>query len=135
MELRLDRYDKQSQRTLGKLYVDGLLTCLTLEDTVRAPGVKIAGQTAIPYGRYRVTMTFSPKFLVLLPLVNDVPGFDGIRIHPGNTEENTEGCILVGQKTDGTSISGTSFAYGEIIMFIYHAWMSNQEIWLTIQDQ
>lgn len=140
MEIKLERFDKQPDRTIGKLSIQSdpngefLPTCFILEDTVRAPGVKVFGKTAIPAGRYKITMTFSQKFQVLLPLLNDVPMFDGIRIHPGNTEAETEGCLLTGQRTVGndTSIAGTSFAYGMVIMLIYHAWMSNEEIWITI---
>jgi hypothetical protein len=69
----------------------------TLEDKVRQTNeVKVYGKTAIPFGVYMITITLSPKFNRELPLINDVPGFQGIRIHPGNTAEDTEGCILVG---------------------------------------
>lgn len=104
MEVVLQRKDADQRRTLGELFIDGDSYCFTVEDAIRA--VKVEGQTAIPAGRYKVLLTFSPRAAsgVLwtpwpgyhLPLVVGVPGFEGIRIHAGNTAEQTEGCILVG---------------------------------------
>lgn len=95
MKLTLDRdlYDKDS--TLGDLFIDGVWECVTLEDQVR--DVKVKGDTAIPEGTYEVLLTHSPRFKRTLPLLVEVPGFDGIRIHPGNTHHDTEGCLLVGE--------------------------------------
>lgn len=83
--------------TIGKMYLDGIPFCDTLEDTVRPAGQKIYGETAIPAGKYKVIKTMSPRFKKLLPLICDVPGFSGVRIHAGNTAADTEGCILVGE--------------------------------------
>ncbi len=77
--------------------MDGVWECFTLEDRVRPAGVKVYGATAIPEGTYRVLVTPSPKFKRPLPLIVNVPGFDGIRIHPGNTHLDTDGCLLVGE--------------------------------------
>ena len=95
--------------TIGQLLVDGMEECFVLEDEVREiPGKpvsdwKIAGKTAIPKGTYNVGITYSNRFKRDLPILDDVPGFTGVRIHPGNTSEDTEGCILVGRgKTDRT---------------------------------
>jgi hypothetical protein len=70
----------------------------TLEDGLAVNGKKDPGNTCIPDGTYFVLLTWSPKFKRKLPLLIDVPGFDGIRIHPGNTSDDTEGCLLVGEK-------------------------------------
>lgn len=95
MELRLERAQYKPDSTIGRLYVDGRLECYTLEDGIRTN--KVFGETAIPAGRYAVAVTYSPHFRRNLPLVCDVPGFEGVRIHPGNKPADTLGCILVGR--------------------------------------
>lgn len=96
MKLLLQREPSTKNSTPGKLFIDGTFECYTLEDIVRARGVKVYGQTAIPAGTYQVLLTQSPRFKRVLPLLLNVPGFEGIRIHPGNKAEDTDGCILVG---------------------------------------
>ncbi|MCI1005197.1 DUF5675 family protein [Herbaspirillum sp. C7C8] len=96
MKLLLQREPSTKKSTAGKLFIDGQFECYTLEDVVRARGVKVYGQTAIPAGTYQVLLTQSPRFKRVLPLLLNVPGFEGIRIHPGNKAEDTDGCILVG---------------------------------------
>lgn len=95
MTMVLVRDDCTTTRTLGTLTFPDGFVCQTLEDPVRPDGVKFAGDTAIPAGRYPVTITKSTRFGYMLPLLSDVPMFSGIRIHPGNTTADTEGCILV----------------------------------------
>jgi hypothetical protein len=97
MKLDLLRVVLTSRCTIGVLRVNGTHQCFVLEDTVRGPGVKVPKETAIPAGTYRVEITHSPRFGVEMPLVLDVPGFAGIRIHPGNSKDDTEGCLLVGR--------------------------------------
>lgn len=80
--------------TIGKMLIDGAFFCYTLEDTIR--DTKIAGETAIPYGTYKVIVNMSNRFKRLMPLLLNVPNFEGVRIHNGNTKEHTHGCILVG---------------------------------------
>lgn len=95
--LTLKRIYPKEKYTIGELYIEGEYYCDTLEDTVREPDIKIAGKTAIPYGKYEVIVNRSPKFKRDLPLLLDVPNFEGIRIHRGNTDKDTSGCILVGE--------------------------------------
>lgn len=79
---------------IGEIYIDNILECFTLEDIPRT--FKIPGKTAIPAGTYDIELTYSPRFKCTLPLLKNVKGFEGIRIHAGNRAEDTEGCILVG---------------------------------------
>ena len=96
MKLKLARIFFGKKYTVGKLYIDGVYFCDTLEDTVREKGVKVWGQTAIPAGVYRMILAASPHFKRILPLLLDVPNFTTILIHGGTTEADTRGCLLVG---------------------------------------
>lgn len=96
MELLLKRVQLDPDVTIGELYVNGRFESFTVEDTVRPDGEKVYGKTAIPYGTYKIVITMSNRFKRLLPLLLNVPNFDGIRIHPGNTAADTDGCILPG---------------------------------------
>lgn len=115
MKMRLERSWCGPVCTIGTLTVDGVYECFTLEDVQRGTDGasvkdwKIHGETAIPYGAYNVLITPSVRFKRDLPLVENVPGFAGIRIHPGNTSADTEGCILVG-RTKGPAFVGESRA-------------------------
>ena len=107
MRLTLIRIANRPTYCIGKLYVDGVYVCDTLEDTDRGlddkmdveeiKKLKVYGKTAIPTGIYPVTITYSQKFKKNLPLLLNVKGYEGIRIHSGNTDKDTLGCILVGQ--------------------------------------
>ena len=94
MDLLLQRIEKTDKTTVGKLFIDGKFECYTLEDVERE--VKIKSETAIPKGHYDVIITLSNRFKRDLPLLLNVPNFEGIRIHSGNSNHDTEGCILVG---------------------------------------
>lgn len=111
MELWLHRDTLTAAMTLGKLYVNGVYQCEVCEDTFRGAAPKVPGRTCIPNGRYPVTLTQSPRFGRVLPMVNNVPGFQGIRIHPGNTPDDTEGCLLPGlvRSRDGVLESRKAF--------------------------
>ena len=105
MKLHLQRTERGDRYTMGRLAIDGEPFCDTLEPTDRhldaitmRPEQKVFGQTAIPTGTYPVVLTYSPRFKRTLPLIQDVPHFEGIRIHPGNTSADTAGCILVGRR-------------------------------------
>jgi len=107
MELKLERIARKSTYTIGKMYINGEYFCDTIEDVDRGlkqtddlnkiSSVKVKGQTAIPTGEYIVTKTFSTRFKRNMYLLNNVPGFEGIRIHSGNTEKDTEGCLILGK--------------------------------------
>ena len=90
--------------------IDTLYECFTLEDVERE--VKIPGKTAIPTGEYKLILDYSNRFKRIMPHILDVPGFEGVRIHSGNTDADTDGCILVGKTTkDGTvGLSRIAFA-------------------------
>ena len=106
--LTLLRTDREKDYTLGELYINDCFFCHTLEDTDRGlrqntplweiQATKVFGKTAIPAGEYTVRFTFSPRFQRMMLLVENVPGFEGIRIHAGNTAEDTNGCILLGDR-------------------------------------
>ena len=95
MKITLKRIFKGNQYTIGKLYIDGEYFCDTLEDAVRPE--KIKNETAIPAGTYDVILNMSNRFKKILPLLLKVPNYEGVRIHSGNTKEDTSGCILVGE--------------------------------------
>lgn len=114
MKIDLKRFEYGGTYTIGKLFIDGKYQCYALEDTVRelsgSPvwAWKVSGITAIPKGKYRVIIDYSNRFKKKLPHILDVPGFEGVRIHPGNSSENTEGCILLGTTWTGGDWIGQS---------------------------
>ena len=114
--------------TIGKLFVDGVFECYTLEDVVRPEGEKVFGETAIPYGEYDVTITYSPHFQRDLPLLLSVPNFEGVRIHPGNTAADTEGCLLVGESRDSTSIHNSRAAFDALFPKIRDAINAGEKV-------
>lgn len=157
MEIRIRRnsYESGAGYTLGRLFTDeGGYLCWVLEDEDRGlhQGMtplqvklaKVKGRTAIPRGRYLVTMEVSPKFKDRpyaepyggrLPLLHDVPGFDGILIHPGNTPDDTEGCLLPGMLKGG--IRGRVFdsvkAFQDLMdYYLWPAHQRKEQIWITI---
>lgn len=131
MKMMLDREVYTEESTIGSLYVEGVFECFTLEDKVRA--VKIKGTTAIPEGIYEVVVTYSNRFKRDLPLVKDVPGFDGIRIHPGNTAADTEGCVLVGIGKGKDLVTESRKAFDKLFEKIQEAVGNDDEITLTVQ--
>lgn len=114
MILTLKRVAFEKEYTIGKLYGDGTYLCDTLEDRVRENGVKVYGETAIPKGTYKLQWTYSPRFKRALPLLVDVPDFSGVRIHSGNTQHDTLGCILVGENKSKGSVSNSRATFARI---------------------
>lgn len=126
--------------TISSLLIDGNFECFVLEDVVReVPGRpvsewKIYGKTAIPRGRYRVKLTMSNRFKRVLPLLEGVPGYEGVRIHSGNKAEDTEGCLIVGDQQNGKTINGgTSMpALKRLMEKMTIADQNKEQIWITI---
>ena len=121
LELRLVREIFNPQNTIGSLFVEGEDFCWTLEDVIRPDGEKIPGKTAIPYGRYEVIINHSPKFGRLMPRLLNVPNFDGILIHKGNTEADTAGCVLVGYLLDDDHIEQSKEAFNDLFAILEKA--------------
>jgi hypothetical protein len=132
LNLELRRIDKQEGCTIGELYVDGVFECYTLEDAVREDGVKIAGRTAIPAGVYEVVISFSNRFQKLLPLLLHVPNYEGVRIHTGNTAEDTEGCVLLGKKRLTVSITESRLAFNRFFPKLQTAINNGKNVTITI---
>lgn len=109
MEIKVHRKYKKSAYTIGRMYIDGMFFCNTLEDKCRGLDdsmdideilkIKVYGKTAIPTGKYDVKYVMSPKFGRKMPRLQNVKGFEGILIHALNKPEETEGCIGVGLNT------------------------------------
>ena len=112
MLITIRRLYKTENSTIGELLVDGIWECFTLEDTERQ--IKIKGETAIPKGTYKVIINESNRFKRLLPLLINVPNFEGVRIHSGNTNHDTEGCILVGQTRNKNYIGQSRKAFEKL---------------------
>jgi hypothetical protein len=135
MELKVERKWKKDTYTVGRLYVDGKLFCNTLEDRVRELDreEKVYGETAIPAGRYRVIFNWSPKFGRNLPRLLEVPHFEGILIHPGNTAADSAGCILVGKNTSVGRLSESRNTSDRLNVLIEEAQRKGETIWITVE--
>jgi len=137
MKLRLKRPStSDASATIGELFVDGQFICYTLEDKDRlleSGGLKVKGDTAIPRGKYDVVITHSNRFDRLMPLLLDVPQFEGVRIHAGNTTSDTEGCILVGSYKRGNDFIGSSRpAYNALFEMLESAVEQGEKITLEV---
>jgi hypothetical protein len=138
MKMRLERLQRDPDVTIGALSVDGTFECWVCEDTVReVPGQpvsvwKLAGKTAIPAGTYAVDITLSARFKRDLPLLLDVPGFTGIRIHPGNTAEDTDGCLLPGDMRLAKSVGQSRVAFDRLFAQIRVAKVKGERITIEV---
>jgi hypothetical protein len=148
MELILERIAKRKAYTIGRLsirrqvldeYLPGIADdyfCDTLEPTWRdyANGAyKVKGRSAIPEGRYAVVISWSPKFKQWLPILLGVPNFDGIRIHAGNTSEDTEGCILIGKNRLVGQVLDSRIWLHRLKQKIVEAKGRGEPVWITIR--
>ena len=148
MELVLTRIAKRKAYTIGRLsiikevneeyktYEQEEYFCDTLEPTWRDyahGGRKIKGCSAIPEGRYAVVISWSPKMQKWLPILLGVPMFSGIRIHAGNTANDTEGCILVGQNLKKGMVLNSNIWLHRLKQKIVEAKGRGEAVWLTIK--
>lgn len=125
-ELRLKRTLKDPSYTIGDLYLNNSLFCKVLEDPIRDLNndgdltdngeQKVYGQTAIPKGAYNVIINMSTRFKKEMPLLLNVPSFEGVRIHAGNTVADTHGCLLVGMKSGKGNISESKVAFDKLMI-------------------
>lgn len=137
MLIRIKRIAKKHDYTIGNMYINGEYFCDTLEPTDRGlkqadslsdiKKNKVKGKTAIPTGLYYILLNYSPKFKKILPYIDNVKGFSGIRIHSGNTADDTEGCILVGYNTVVGKVTNSKDTLSKLIGKMY-----KQEINLVI---
>lgn len=142
MELLVKRIAFRPTYTIGRMYVNGVKFSDTLEDPNRdlnKNGVfdngekKIAGNTCIPFGRYKVIVNMSPKFKRELPRLLNVPEFEGILIHRGNTAKDTAGCILVGENKEvGKVLNSTPYEL-KLTKLLKDAQDRGEDIWITIE--
>ena len=149
MRILLTRTNWGSDSCLGTLSVDGEFQCYTLEDEVRE--VKVPGETAIPPGTYLIVPRceggMHPRYLARYPDIHvgmawlqDVPGFEWVYIHTGNTDDDTDGCILVGSDyvkvdADGNhNVTNSRDAYVALYEKISAAWFDGISVWITVTD-
>ena len=153
MELKIERKWKKADYCIGVLYINNVRFCETLEDRDRGlnfsmpVGIinqkKIYGQTAIPTGTYTVVLSYSPKFANktwgkkyggLVPEIKDVKGYSGVRIHPGNSASDVEGCIAIGEnKAVGKVLNSTKCYYELMDNYLMPAHKNGEEIYIAIR--
>jgi hypothetical protein len=142
MELQLKRETFTEQSTIGTLTIDGVFECFILEDKDRGLNdtltleqiskVKVYGKTCIPYGRYEIDWTMSARFKVFMPILLNVKGYAGIRIHKGNTEIDSLGCLLCGTRKKSNMITESTLATRNLYAKIEAAKKQGQRIFITI---
>jgi len=132
MKIEVVRKTLDDECTIGEMSLDGVFECYTLEPQVRPDGAeKVFGKTAIPYGTYPVSITFSNHFQRDLPLLGNVPNFEGVRIHPGNYPQDTEGCCLVGESAGRDDILQSKAAFDGLFPKIRDAIERGEEVTIT----
>lgn len=136
MVLTLNRILLGKEATIGELLVNNEYQCDTLEDRVRPDGEKVYGKTAIPTGTYEIKLTNSPRFKKVLPEILNVPNFAGVRIHPLNRAEESEGCIGVGEWNgkDTNWISNSKKTFDKLFTILENANKNKEKITITINN-
>lgn len=141
MNLTLKRLNLTPNYTEGELYVNGVYFCKTLEDTNRDLNKngqfdnnekKVYGETCVPYGKYKVILSYSPKFKRELPEILEVPDFQGIRIHRGNKISDTLGCVLCGEKVKNGYLSNSTPYEIKLVELFKQAKSRNEESFIEI---
>lgn len=143
MKLHVKRIAKRPTYTIGRLYINNEYFCDILEDADRGlaqntpisiiKSKKVPGKTAIPTGTYKVIVNISPKFKRMLPRLLDVPGFDGILIHRGNSADQSSGCLLCGEnKVVGKVINSTGYEL-KLTKLLQEAQNRKESIEITIE--
>jgi hypothetical protein len=137
MKLELIREEFTENSTIGRLFIDGKFECYTLEDFDRflenPNHKKVKSLSAIPAGTFKIDITMSPRFKKDLPLLIDVPQFEGVRIHAGNKAEDTDGCILVGKSQGKDFIGSSRDAMDALMKKLQAAKKEEEEISITIK--
>lgn len=140
MTVRVIREPSISGTTIGIVLVDDRFFCWCLEDEIRerkgqpVHAWKVPGETAIPQGRYRLALTHSPRFGRVLPEVLNVTGFTGIRIHPGNTHGDSEGCLLLGKSRGPATVLQSRAACQEFESALAGSLERGEPAWLLIEN-
>lgn len=141
MKLTLKRIALRPTYTIGKLYIDDVYFCDTIEDTVRDLNKngkfdngekKVHSKTAIPYGTYEIKWTYSPRFKKYTPQLMNVPSFEGIRIHAGNTSADTEGCLILGKNKQVGKVLNSRATINKFYTIIKNA-CSNGKVTIEIK--
>lgn len=132
MLLTVKRSPSVDGATVGEMFVDGVHECFTCEDEIRE--VKIPHETAIPPGKYRVVLTHSKRFNKVLPELLNVPGYAGVRIHSGNTKEDTDGCILVGEEKTATAVLRSREAMLELMAMLSGVIDAGEQVWIELEN-
>lgn len=136
MKIELVRETFTDFSTIGRIYVDGDYVCYSLEDKDREVEKdakrKVKGKTAIPLGEYKIIRNMSARFKKMLPRLIDVFGFEGILIHPGNTDKDTEGCILVGFTKEPDFVGQSRNAFATLDALIKKAIDEGEEVTISI---
>lgn len=155
MELVVDRKWKKETYTIGNLYVDGKKFCNTLEDKDRGlkstsplsliKKVKVKAETAIPTGTYEVAMNIiSPKYSLKpwyvtnchgarMPRIQNIPGYSGVLVHPGNSNRDTEGCLLVGKNNVVGMVTDSKATFLKLYNQMYAAYKKGEKIIITFK--